>query len=229
MISHLLAVLASQLPDRIVFFGGTALARTHLVHGRLSEDLDLIAMPSRASVVTDLEVALAEGVRREHGRLSWQPRPPAVSSTQPASLRSADGLVVRVQLLDRSDVPAWPTERRRLHQRYSDVPTAALTVLTLESFAASKTAAWHDRHAARDLYDLWGLAGLGALTEGAAKLFARLGPTGHPPRDWMFRDAPSSQHWLAELAGQTRLTVQPAEALAVVADAWSRAVADLGG
>ena len=40
-ISHLRAAL-SDLED-IIFFGGTALGRTQLVAGRLSEDIDLIA------------------------------------------------------------------------------------------------------------------------------------------------------------------------------------------
>lgn len=30
LLSHLLAVLAQRLPEAVVFFGGTALARTHL-------------------------------------------------------------------------------------------------------------------------------------------------------------------------------------------------------
>lgn len=47
LLSHLLAVLARDLPDAVVFFGGTAFARTHLPEGRLSEDLDLFAVPRR--------------------------------------------------------------------------------------------------------------------------------------------------------------------------------------
>ena len=44
LISHLLAFLSKNFSDRIQFIGGTALARTHLPHGRLSEDIDLIAI-----------------------------------------------------------------------------------------------------------------------------------------------------------------------------------------
>ncbi|NNH70014.1 nucleotidyl transferase AbiEii/AbiGii toxin family protein [Nocardia uniformis] len=32
------------------FIGGTALARTHLVTGRLSEDIDLVALDNRAAL-----------------------------------------------------------------------------------------------------------------------------------------------------------------------------------
>jgi predicted nucleotidyltransferase component of viral defense system len=37
LISHVLALLAAHLPGEVVFFGGTALARSHLPDGRLSE------------------------------------------------------------------------------------------------------------------------------------------------------------------------------------------------
>ncbi len=40
LISHLLAFLSQNIHDRIQFIGGTALARTHLPDGRLSEDID---------------------------------------------------------------------------------------------------------------------------------------------------------------------------------------------
>ena len=73
LISHLLAALARHLPDAVVLFGGTALARTHLPQGRLSEDLDLIAVPSRSAVAATLEATLLDAVRREFGQLVWQP------------------------------------------------------------------------------------------------------------------------------------------------------------
>ncbi|WP_336620125.1 nucleotidyl transferase AbiEii/AbiGii toxin family protein [Rhodococcus sp. G-MC3] len=56
-----------------MFIGGTALARTHLVDGRLSEDIDLIAVGSRSEVARDLDRALPRAVMRSHGRLVWDP------------------------------------------------------------------------------------------------------------------------------------------------------------
>jgi hypothetical protein len=44
--------------DRVHFIGGTALARTHLRDGRLSEDIDLIAIDDRKSVAAALDAAL---------------------------------------------------------------------------------------------------------------------------------------------------------------------------
>jgi hypothetical protein len=39
----------------------------------------------------------------------------------------------------------------------------------------------------------------------------------------MFKRAPSAVEWQEQLAGQTRLTVTPAEALEVVRTAWAAA------
>lgn len=228
LISHLLAVIARDLGDRLVFFGGTALARTYLPDGRLSEDLDLLAVTARRDVASELERALTIGVRREYGRLAWDPPLTAGAGSAPGVLRTGEGLAVRVQLLDPAGYPHWPTEARGLIQRYSDVPTAELTMFTRPAFAAAKTAAWHDRGAARDLYDLWGLAGIGALDAEAADLFVRLGPTGRPPASWMFDRPPSPADWRAQLGGQTRIAVSAGEALDVVREAWTQAVASMG-
>lgn len=223
LISHLLAVLARRLADQVVFFGGTALARTYLPEGRLSEDLDLIAVRARSEVAPEVERALATGLRREYGMLGWQPPLTQVRGAEAAVLRSEEGLLVRVQLLDPTGYPPWPTRRQQLVQRYSDVPPAELSVLTRPAFAAAKTSAWLDRGAPRDLYDLWGLARLGALDGEAAALFARLGPTGRPPTPWMFERAPGAENWRVQLGGQTKIAVEAAEALRVVRDAWNAA------
>jgi len=57
----------------------------------------------------------------------------------------------------------------------------------------------------------------------AADLFARLGPTGAPPRPWMFTQPPAQTDWVTHLAAQTRLTVTAAEALAIVRAAGAAA------
>jgi hypothetical protein len=101
----------------------------------------------------------------------------------------------------------WPTERRDLYQRYADAPVAELLVPTLPAFTASKTATWADRHAARDLWDLWALSRLGAIDATAATLYQRYGPTTKAPGPYLFRGAPSDADWQAQLAGQTRLNV----------------------
>ncbi len=118
LISHLLAFLSRDFGDRIHFIGGTALARTHLPDGRLSEDIDLIAVGSRKDVARDLDAALPRAVARTHGRLTVEPALSATADTLPVLLRPADGRPVRLQLLSARDRVVWPTERRGLFQRY---------------------------------------------------------------------------------------------------------------
>src|ERR1700747_3922552 len=73
LISHVLAFLSQNLHDRILFIGATALARTHLPDGRLSEDIDLIAIDDRKAVAADLDAALPRALARTHGRLHLDP------------------------------------------------------------------------------------------------------------------------------------------------------------
>jgi predicted nucleotidyltransferase component of viral defense system len=222
LISHLLAFLSQNLDDRIQFIGGTALARTHLPDGRLSEDIDLIAIDDRKIVAADLDAALPRALARTHGRLTLDPPLSSVRNTVAAILRSDNGIVVRLQLLSTLGRVLWPTERRPLEQRYRDAPPAELTVPTLPAFAASKTATWVDRRAPRDLWDLWALNGIGAIDTVALELYRRFGPTNQPPGDYVFETPPSDAEWRSQLAGQTRLTVDAAGALAVVREAWAR-------
>lgn len=75
LISVLLAALsASGLRDRLTFFGGTALSRTHLVDFRLSEDIDLLARGPRGEVLAPLRRVLDRAVARTHGRATWLPQ-----------------------------------------------------------------------------------------------------------------------------------------------------------
>lgn len=145
LISHLLAALSARFTDRLHFIGGTALARTHLTDGRLSEDIDLVALGNRTKGGTHL--------------------------------------------------PA---------------------------FAASKTVTWQDRHASRDLWDLWAMAALGAIDDQAAALYTRYGPTNRPPARFLFDTVPDEADWTAQLAGQTTLNVTAEAAAAMVREAWAR-------
>ncbi|WP_072816028.1 nucleotidyl transferase AbiEii/AbiGii toxin family protein [Rhodococcus zopfii] len=223
LISHLLAAIADRFADQVHFIGGTALARTHLPNGRLSEDIDIVALGNRTTLAADLDAALERAVARTLGRLSWAPALAAVRDTEAANLCTASGLSVKIQLLSSRDRTVWPAETRMLEQRYSDAPPAALMVPTLPSFAAGKTATWHDRRASRDLWDLWALAGIGAIDDEAARLFRRHGPTNRVPGIHLFESPPSETDWRSQLAGQTHLTVTAASALATVRDAWARA------
>lgn len=228
LISHILAALSMSHSDHVIFFGGTALARTVLPAGRLSEDIDLIAIGARRETAAAIEQTLDRALRRSHGRVSWSPGLTAVRDTAAAVLIADDGrLAVRVQLLDHLGYPPWPTELHPIEQRYADAAPATLRVPTAPAFAAWKTVAWHDRGAPRDLWDLWALAKRGEINASAAELFIAHGPIGKAPQPWMFTSAPIEERWRTQLAGQTRLTVNAVEALHTVAHAWARASAEL--
>jgi Nucleotidyl transferase AbiEii toxin, Type IV TA system len=206
LISHLLAFLSQNFSRRIQFIGGTALACTHLPDGRLSEDIDLIAIDDRKAVAADRDAALPRALARTHGRLTLDPPLGGVANTVAAVLRSATGMVVRIQLLSARGRVLWPTERRPLEQRYRDAPAAELTVPTLPAFAASKTATW----APRDLWDLWALNRIGVIDAAALELYRRFGPTNQPPGHYVVETPPSDAERQLQLAGQTRLTVDAA-------------------
>jgi predicted nucleotidyltransferase component of viral defense system len=224
LISFLLGFLSERFSDRIHFIGGTALARTYLPNGRLSEDIDLVALDSRRAIAKELNASLPRAVARTHGRLALEPAFSRVADTIPVTVSTVEGMAVKIQLLSSRDRIVWPAERRLLEQRYSDAPSAELVVPTLPAFAASKTATWADRRAPRDLWDLWALSGIGAIDETALNLFEKFGPTNRPPSDYMFKGPPSDVAWQTQLAGQTRLAVTAAEALTIVREAWANVV-----
>jgi predicted nucleotidyltransferase component of viral defense system len=179
LISHVLAAISSSvLSDELVFFGGTALSRTHLADARLSEDIDLIAMNARQEVAGQIERAVRRGIARSHGRPSWQLTLTATTGSQPAVLSVADGTSVQVQLLG-GDGYSWPTEVVEIEQRYSDAPPARLRVLTADAFAAAKLGAWIDRGTPRDLYHLWAMSERELIGPSALQVF--IGDLGWKP------------------------------------------------
>lgn len=220
LISHLLAAISQHLADDLLFFGGTALSRTHAPDGRLSEDIDLIAHDNRSHTARTLDTVLIRATRREYPGLSWQAPLSAVSNSTPAVLTTPDGTSVRIQLLSATGYPPWPTEQQTVVQRYSDAAPAKLNVPTAPAFAAWKTVAWTQRATSRDLYDLWLLTHLGLITTEAGALFKRFGPTNKPPSHTLFADPPEESTWRRELAEQTKLRITAAEALHEVRRAW---------
>jgi Nucleotidyl transferase AbiEii toxin, Type IV TA system len=221
LISHVLAALSSEVPESVLFFGGTALARSILPAGRLSEDVDLIAVGSRSNVAEHITIAIPRALRREFPGLTWSPSLFGSRDSEAAILHSPDGASVRIQLLSAVGYPRWPTQRVSLTQRYSDAPQAALTVPTPAGFVAAKTAAWHDRATPRDLWDLWALAENDHVTIEAADLFARLGPTNRRPNPEAFAVPPDEARWRRDLAAQVRLTVTASEACEKVRIRWT--------
>lgn len=221
VISWMLWAVSQATPD-VVFFGGTALSRTLLPDLRLSEDLDLLPIGPRATVAEALHQHLTHDLERGFGRVSADIALPDTRHPH-ASVYSVGGHRVRVQLVDR-DAFSWPWRAIRLEQRFSGCPPVTMNTFTSEGFAAAKTAAWCERNAPRDLYDLWALAVGGHITPAAVAVFVRLGPTNTPPSPSIFPSRPpSEQEWKDALGHQCIPAVGPDEAYRIVRDAWHAA------
>jgi hypothetical protein len=220
VISLILTAVAAFESPGLVFYGGTALARTHLATFRLSEDVDFLVEPRR-DWAARVEEHLPRALRRHVGTVTWDPGPTAVPDRAPARL-VAGGLSVRVQLVALDPEQArWPVERRKLVMRYADAPAAALTVPTRSAFAAMKTLAWADRHAPRDLADLAALAELGAFDVAGATLVADMG--GWHPIPAMFDHVPDATRaaWAVDLNHQMATPPDPDTCLEAVRSAWA--------
>ncbi len=219
VISHALAAIASVGTDDVVFFGGTALSRTHLTEVRLSEDIDLIALGNRAEIGDRIEDAITRQFRATLGAVTFTPhirdtRHPDPSVMQVGSTR------IQIQLLSSEGYPAWPTELADIEQRYSDAPPARLRVLTPAGFVASKLSSWNDREAPRDLYDLWALATAGKIDAEASAVFGKYGPYTSASKV-SFTRLPTDAEWEGSLGHQCLIQVTPKEAASVVRDALS--------
>lgn len=225
LIAEILAALADLAAD-ILFFGGTALAFTHLPAGRLSEDIDLIALGDRRLVAEQITKQLEAALLRTRGPVRWSQPLGSVPDASPVIVEVGE-LRVKIQLLSAQGYPKWPTELRTLHSRYRDIVPAQMRVLTRAAFVAAKTVAWRDRRLPRDLYDLMELARIGAIDGEAAALYIQFGPTGKPPGASEFSAAPNDDTWRQQLAAQTRLGITASQALESVAAAWREAATEL--
>lgn len=210
LISHLLCALAGL--QGFVFFGGTAINRTYL-DGRLSEDVDLFLVPSDPADPDVIIGALREATRREYPDLNV-----ALTGTlQDARSYTAatEGLVVQVQIVGpRHENSRYPTHVRGVALRYSDLPDqVALCVPTRDAFVVMKCAAYEDRAAPRDLFDLGALADIDAIGPSAIEALRHF--RGNGPTRWPYDDGrcPSARQWAAELSHQTRQAGDPLEVL----------------
>ena len=124
LISHVLAAISASCSEDVIFFGGTALSRTHLAHSRLSEDIDLIATTTRGVVLPKLVRAVERALLRTHGRTVWSPgrRTEGHRRTLASRAHGAQRLGGVEDLADParpagSDLPAGAGAHRRLPTR----------------------------------------------------------------------------------------------------------------
>jgi predicted nucleotidyltransferase component of viral defense system len=223
-ISHILAAISRRLRNQLTFYGGTALSRTWLIDGRLSEDVDLLVHEQRRQVGAALAAVIEHDVAPACGPVAWSKDPASARDAELLSLQIGANTVVGVQLADADSRPHWPTVETPIHQRYADAPPATLRVPTPAAAAAMKLAAWYDRRASRDLFDMWQMALRGLITPAALNLFVTFGPTGHGPGDWVFASPPSERNWTDQLAHQTRLKISAGAAAEAVKLAWETAM-----
>lgn len=201
LISHVLNVLteACEGMGAVVFFGGTALCRTHLHGFRLSEDIDLLT-ERPAALINQFANRLPALLRRRYPQLQLTGR--AHGETVVGDL--TDGLdVVRVQAVhwDNSygQYPVGPHEVALL---YDGLPEAVeFETPTASGAAAMKLNAWASRQLPRDLADLYGLHQRGLL-DGEAVRIAGRAATALPSHVFHDDVLPDEDTWTTALAAQ---------------------------
>jgi predicted nucleotidyltransferase component of viral defense system len=219
-ISHALAAISELGTDDVVFFGGTALSRTHLTEVRLSEDIDLIALGDRREIGDRIEDVISRRFRATLGGVTFTPHIRDTRHPDASVLQVGDARI-QIQLLSSEVYPDWPTEVVDIEQRYSDAPPARLRVLTPAAFVASKLSSWNDREAPRDLYDLWALAEAGKIDAEASEVFGKHGPYTSASKV-SFTRLPTDAEWETALGHQCIIAVSPREAATVVRGALAQ-------
>lgn len=221
-ISHILAALPKLgIPD-FHFFGGTALCRTYLDGQRLSEDIDLL-QSDFASSLEEIAVRLPGFLRREFPGLTHQ-----------AGRTEGSGRFIYMTAQDVPPVkvyvgalhverPAWRFVPTAVPLRYPDLPhEVELSCPTVTTFAAMKMEAYLDRHAPRDLFDLAGLARLGALDLAAATLLRATTGLGFIKEEFSRVPPRTAAAWQAELSQQATAMISPEECRTTIALALDR-------
>lgn len=217
-ISHVLAAL-QNIHSEMIFFGGTALARTYITQGRLSEDIDLYSS-NRKSLCREMD-ELPGMIEEEFPQATWDRLPSLTSDSQSALLICDSSIQIKVQAVD-TRTRGWskvPTALTEIHQRYSDVPSTELLAPTFDGFVAMKALAWFDRGAPRDLFDLDALSQVGEVTRNGRELVSEL--KGFPLTKGMLNRRIAGL-WHEELAHQTKLDKTEDECLQRVLAWWGR-------
>ena len=215
-ISHVLDAL-QKIKSPMVFFGGTALARTFLPNGRLSEDIDLFTA-KRESLCEEID-GIPTLIQREFPNAFWESLPSNAFDAQDLLLHCDDSIRVKMQIVE-SETRGWsavPVTLTSIHQRYADVNPTSLVVPTFDGFVAMKALAWVDRGAVRDIFDLEGLARIHEVTEEARVVIDRI--RGYRLSKGMLNQRAIGK-WTEELAHQTKLEVTEEECLKRVLDWW---------
>lgn len=221
---HLISHLLNALPavEGFVFFGGTALNRTIVADGRLSEDIDLYLDPTSPAELVAITAALTSGTRSEFPDLRIVSQG-GRGDVQTYAVTTED-LMVRLQVVGaRQDLSRYETEIASVALRYSDLPASiSMRVPVSDAFVAMKCVAFEDRRAPRDLHDLGSLVRLGLVRPSSIQTLVRF--RGFGPVRTLYTPArsPSQESWALELAHQVADPGSAKETLALVRDALAQ-------
>lgn len=212
LVSHLLFALGDE--HGVVFFGGTALNRTHLPGRRLSEDIDLYRLDQSATPETMVAELLSD-TKKEYPNLISRPSHRADVTT---FLLIKEELAVKVQIVGiRYEYQRVPTAITPVDLFYDDLPPSVqLLVPTRAALTGMKLVAFAERKVPRDLFDLRGLAEVGAIDLEAVDVCRNLRSSA--PQRHEYQTGPSNDEWHAELDHQVKDSGDPEESLIVVRD-----------
>lgn len=213
-VSHILLGIRDSNPATR-FYGGTALCRTYLDETRLSEDVDLLD-PAPAAQLDAIQSGLSRSLRHEYPDATWSNEGHEGDGVV-AFLESPEIRGIKVYVgQEGSNTLGWEFANTDVNLRYSDLPSRAqLSCPTLETFAAMKLSAWYDRHTARDLFDLAGLAEVPSLDVAKVETILKRN-LGHGfVNSALERLLPTTaQSWEVELGAQTGVLPTPEACLA---------------
>lgn len=212
LISHILAALPSVFNAKeIHFYGGTALCRTYLLDSRLSEDIDLLSADFETAL-RELEVKLPRLLRREFPGSTDEIGGQEGTGRQ-GRLVTRDPIGVQIYVgAAHSEHSAWRFSPCKVSLRYPDLPEhVTLSCPTLETFAAMKLAAYADRHSPRYLFDLAGLAGLGALNDEAESILEMATGVAFSKEEFQRIPTAVATAWRTELLHQVAELPDPEE------------------
>ncbi len=197
MISHILAALV-DLEFGCWFYGGTALNRSYIPQGRLSEDIDIMV----EDITVDIEALLGRQLLATLGATTWD-LVSRRSWMHTYQVKTIDG-AVKVQLVrfDRDD-QRWGWEETEVELRYACLPESVrMRLPERDGFVAMKLGAYTDRWAPRDLLDLANLARIGAITPAAIARYREVTGRGPVLADFERVQQPTREQWEAELSHQ---------------------------
>jgi hypothetical protein len=165
-----------------------------------------------------LRAELPKALRREFPDTAWSPES-SDGDGLASTLGPPDVDAIKVYVgRDGPNTVAWEFIDTAVELRYKDLPhDQVFRCPTAPTFAAMKLAAWSDRRAPRDLFDLAGLARLGTLHDPSVNRIFKA-KMGIPIIMADFSRVPgrTADAWNTELAAQVGLLPSAEECLTVV-------------